>query len=80
MRRLWRLPEDPRRPDRSGLDPTLSGRGRAADQAPLVSRVDPDTGRIRASRNQTVLGALPKDLQTISRELTLPLACVQCLD
>ena len=31
MRRLWRSPENHRRPDRSGLDPTLSGGGRAAD-------------------------------------------------
>ena len=37
-----------------------------------MSRVDPDTGRIRASRNQTVLGALPKDLQTILKELACP--------
>ena len=34
MRRLWRAPEDHRRPDRSDLDPDLSGGGRAAGGAP----------------------------------------------
>ena len=34
MRDLWRAPADRRRPDRSGLDPDLSGGGRAAGDAP----------------------------------------------
>ncbi len=34
MRGLWRSPENHRRPDRSGLDPALSGGGRAAGEAP----------------------------------------------
>ena len=34
MRGLWRSPESHRRPDRSGLDPALSGGGRAAGEAP----------------------------------------------
>ena len=34
MRGLWRAPENPRRPDRSGLDPDLSGGGRAAAEGP----------------------------------------------
>ncbi len=34
MRSRWRAPEDHRRPDRSGLDPDLSGGGRAAGGAP----------------------------------------------
>ena len=34
MRSLWRAPEDHRRPDRSDLDPDLSGRGRVAGGAP----------------------------------------------
>ena len=33
-RSLWRAPEDHRRPDRSDLDPDLSGGGRAAGGAP----------------------------------------------
>ena len=34
MRGLWRAPVDRRRPDRSDLDPDLSGGGRAAGDAP----------------------------------------------
>ena len=34
MRGLWRAPENPRRPDRSGLDPDLSAGARAAGDAP----------------------------------------------
>ena len=36
IRRLWRWPENHRRRYRSGLDPRLSGGGRAADPAPSV--------------------------------------------
>ena len=36
MRGPGRSPEDPPRADRSGLNPTLSARGRAADPAPGV--------------------------------------------
>ncbi len=35
MRRLWRSPEDHRRLDRSGLDPSLSGGGRPARPSPV---------------------------------------------
>ncbi len=42
---------------------------------PLVSQVDPDTGRICVSRNHTALGALSKGLQTIFR--SQPSAAIQ---
>ena len=44
-----------------------------------IIAVDPDTGRIRANRNQTVLGALPKDVQTIFRELARPVRAFSAL-
>ena len=59
MRDLWRAPEDRRSPDRSGLDPDLSGGGRAAGDAPaegpaaaavrvrsLTCLLDPAPGRM----------------------------------
>ena len=108
MRGRWRSPADPRRRDRSGLDPRLSGGRRAAAEGPaaaavrvrrltcLVDRLPAPGpyGRVRPewphqvpgwprygpTGNKPVLRALPKDLQTILRELTLPLACAQRLD
>ena len=44
MRSLWQSLEDPRRPDRSGLDRTQSGGSRAAGGAPAV---DPATPPVR---------------------------------
>ncbi len=107
MRGRWRSPADPRRRDRSGLDPRLSGGRRAAAEgaavavrgrrltclvdrllapgpyglvAPSSAPLSTGLAPIRATGNPTVLRALPKDLQTILRELTLPLACAQRLD
>ena len=47
MRDLWRAPEDRRRPDRSGLDPDLSGGGRAAGGA---SAEGPAAAAVRVRR------------------------------
>ncbi len=47
MRGLWRSPADRRRPDRSGLDPDLSGGGRAAGDAPAES---PASAAVRVRR------------------------------
>ena len=62
MRGLWRAPEACRRPDRSGLDPDLSGRGRAAGDA---SAEGPVAAAVRVRRLTCLLDPAAVSLRKV---------------